>query len=595
MTESMPAFREIWVVSFEFSTLLQGQGNCPVPLCFEAKELVTGQLVRLTNCQLKALNQVPFIVEEDALVVVYDASQQMAGFLATGWPIPPNILDLYTEFRCLTNGRRVPCGNGLPGALSYFGLDAFRLGNVASGHDWLKRAVANRACKWPTDFAVCAVSDGSSVDALERLLSAMASTIDWPRALLRGAYAATVARVERTGIPIDINLFTSLSRHWEEIQLSLVAAVNSGFDAYDGLRFKVKRFQKYLDKKGFFWPLLKGGQLDLSDETFKVMSHRYPELSALRELRRTISKMRLSSLAIGDDGRNRCPLAMFASRTGRNQPSSSRFIFGQAVWMRSLIRPQPGYGLAYVDFLQQEFGIAAALSNDHKMMRAYQSGDPYLSFAKQAGAIPAWATKDTHPREREQFKTTVLAVQYGMGAESLATRLGTSPPHAQGLLDLHRMTYKKYWEWSDAVLNDAFLEGRLWTVFGWQLHTADEANDRSLRNFPLQANGAEILRLTCIQLIADGVKLCAPVHDAVLIEAPLSQLDAAVKHTQAVMSKASAAVLDGFCLESDAKHIRYPSRFVDERGAHMWSQVMHQLAMLEPGVASPDEMSELMT
>ena len=58
------------------------------------------------------------------------------------------------------------------------------------------------------------------------------------------------------------------------------------------------------------------------------------------------------------------------------------------------------------------------------MMNAYHSGDPYLAFAKQAGAAPADATKATHKAVREQFKACVLAVQYGMGGEALAQRIG---------------------------------------------------------------------------------------------------------------------------------------------------------------------------
>jgi len=61
-----------------------------------------------------------------------------------------------------------------------------------------------------------------------------------------------------------------------------------------------------------------------------------------------------------------------------------------------LIKPPPGHGVAYIDWQQQEFGIAAALSGDPLMMDAYRSGDPYLAFAKQAGATPADATKATH-------------------------------------------------------------------------------------------------------------------------------------------------------------------------------------------------------
>jgi DNA polymerase I len=74
--------------------------------------------------------------------------------------------------------------------------------------------------------------------------------------------------------------------------------------------------------------------------------------------------MRLSDLAVGSDGRNRTLLSAFRARTGRNQPSNTKFIFGPAVWLRGLIKPPPGHGIAYVDWSQQEFGIAAALSGD---------------------------------------------------------------------------------------------------------------------------------------------------------------------------------------------------------------------------------------
>jgi DNA polymerase I len=95
----------------------------------------------------------------------------------------------------------------------------------------------------------------------------------------------------------------------------------------------------------------------------------------------------------------------------------------------------------------------------------------------------------------------------------------------------------------------------------------------------MQANGAEMLRLACISLMGDGVRVCAPVHDAILIEAPLADLDAVVAHTQGVMRAASAAVLGGFMLESDAKIVRAPERYMDERGAAMWNMVMAKLGL----------------
>ena len=158
------------------------------------------------------------------------------------------------------------------------------------------------------------------------------------------------------------------------------------------------------------------------------------------------------------------------------------------------------------------------------MMEAYRSGDPYMAFAIQAGAVPSTATKKTHETEREQFKACVLAVQYGMGEESLAARIGQPVARARQLLALHRHTYRQFWQWSDNAVDEAVLGGRLWSGFGWQIHTRDEINERSLRNFPMQATGAEMLRIACIMLTEADIGVCAPVHDALLIEAPLLNL-----------------------------------------------------------------------
>jgi DNA polymerase I-like protein with 3'-5' exonuclease and polymerase domains len=284
--------------------------------------------------------------------------------------------------------------------------------------------------------------------------------------------------------------------------------------------------------------------------------------------------MRLNELAVGKDGRNRTMLSAFRARTGRNQPSNTKFIFGPSVWLRGLIQPPAGYGVAYIDWQQQEFGIAAALSGDPLMMEAYRSGDPYLAFAKQAGAAPACATKSTHKEVRDQFKSTVLAVQYGMGADSLAARIGQPPIRARELLRLHHETYRVFWRWSDAAVDYAMLKGSLYTVFGWRVHTSAGANERSLRNFPMQANGAEVLRLACCLGTEQGIEICAPVHDAVLICAPLHRLETDVVKMQELMRESSRIVLNGFELGTDASVVRHPDRYMDDRGTVMWQRVM---------------------
>jgi hypothetical protein len=421
----------------------------------------------------------------------------------------------------------------------------------------------------------------TDVDALAKLLPAMVPTIHVPQALNRGRYMVAVANMEWHGIPIDTNKLSIMREHWSSIQERLVDAINPRYGVYSGRTFKADRWAAYLVANGIPWPRLESGALALDDETFRQMAKRYPqEVGPIRELRHTLGQLRLNELAVGADGRNRCLLSPLRARTGRNQPSNSRFIFGPSAWLRSLIKPEPGRAVAYVDWSQQEFAIAGALSGDAAMMEAYQSGDPYLTFAKQAGAVPPDATKKSHPAERTRFKVCALAVQYGMGEQSLAASLGEPEIVGRELLRLHKQTYPAYWRWSQAAVDHAMLFRRLHTVFGWNLYVGPDANPRSLANFPCQANGAEMLRLACCLIVERGIRLLAPIHDAVLIEGPADGIESVVAETQAAMCDAGRIILDGFELRTDADVVVYPNRYSDERGLEMWGKVNGILADL---------------
>lgn len=247
------------------------------------------------------------------------------------------------------------------------------------------------------------------------------------------------------------------------------------------------------------------------------------------------------------------------------------------------MKPPEGYGVAYVDWEQQEFGIATALSGDQAMQAAYRSGDPYLAFAKQAGAVPDGATKETHSGVRELFKTCALGVQYGMGPETLGVRLGKPPCLARDLLRVHCNTYPTFWRWSDAAVDNAILYRSLHTVFGWRVHVGQDTNPRSLRNFPMQGNGSEMLRLACCLATDAGLEVCAPVHDAVLIAAPLDRIEADVALIRAAMAEASRVVLADFELRTEAKIIKWPDRYMDPRGERMWKEVWILIEEIEAG------------
>jgi DNA polymerase-1 len=565
-------YREIWLVDFEFLAL---PGERPNPVCLCALELRTGRLVRQWRDEFGLTP--PYSIGPDALFIAYFASAELGCHLALGWRQPARVLDLFIEFRSRTNGLPTPSGSGLIGALTYFGLDS--IGALEKDE---MRDLVLRGGPWSADERA-AILDycESDVRALARLSHVMGPQIDLPRALLRGRYMSAVARIEWAGVPIDVQRLELLRQHWDRLQDALIDEIDACYNVFDGCTFKIDRFAAWLAREHIPWPPLESGRPDLSDNAFRQMSRIYPVVSPLRELRSALADLRLNDLAVGRDGRNRTLLSPFRARTGRNQPSSTRFIFGPSVWLRGLIKPTEGHGIAYIDWSQQEFGIAASLSNDPLMQAAYNSGDCYLTFAKQAGAVPPDATRQSHPIERELFKSTVLAVQYGMEFKSLALRLNQPPALARNLLRAHRETYRTFWRWSDAAVDYATLTGSLSTVFGWDLHVSAETNHRSLRNYPMQSNGTEMLRLACCLATERGIEISAPIHDAVLVTAPLDQLDHHVAMTRSAMAEASRIVLNSFELRTDISFVKFPGRYSDPRGAVMWDRVMKLIAMQE--------------
>jgi hypothetical protein len=577
-------FREVWAVDFEF---IARDGTNPDPVCMVARELGSGQLLRLWRDELPAAP--PFPVDDGALFVAYYASAELGCFAELGWPMPVRVLDLYTEFRNATNRIALPIGAGLLGALSYHGLPA-----ITKGQKDEMRALVLRGGPWTPEErrAILDYCQHSDVDLLgpllERMLPAIQASPDGlGQALLRGRYTAAVARMERAGVPIDVGLLSRLRAQWGPIKRDLIAAIDKDYGVFEGATFKSGLFAGYLVDNGIDWPRSEFGRLKLDQETFRDMAQRYPQIEPLKDLRHTLAELRLEKLAVGPDGRNRVLLSPFGTRSGRNAPSNSRFIFGPSVWLRGLIKPAAGRALAYVDWRSQEVYIAAQLSGDPALMDAVLSGDPYLTFAKMAGLAPADATKETHKAIRDLCKTCVLGTNYGMQAQSLALRTGLSEIEAGYLLRRLAQTFPTFTAWADDVANVGQLTGHLSTVFGWTLRTQNITRSTALRNFPMQANGAEMLRLACCLATERGIDVCAPIHDAMLVEGPIGQIDDVVAGARAAMAEASRIVLDGLEIDTEAEIIAYPDRYADPRGAVMWDRITQLLDALD-GVDAPD-------
>jgi DNA polymerase-1 len=420
----------------------------------------------------------------------------------------------------------------------------------------------------------------TDVIALANLLPKMLPGLDLHRALIRGRYSGpAVSAMQHEGVPIDEPSLQFVLANWEGITDELIARIDVSYGVYDGRRFVEKRFEAYLKRHHIPWERTPHGHLKLDDDTFADACKAFWILEPLRNLRHSLGSMRLNALPIGHDGRNRCLLRQFAARTGRNQPSTAEFIFSPGVWMRFFIRPPPGFAIAYVDWSAAEFGIAAVLSGDRTMMSDYQTGDPHLSFAKAAGAVPEDATKDSHGAQRDPYKSCNFGVLYGMGPAALAGRVGDDCNDPEGwarrFMADHKRRYRAYWAWSEKVQDHALLCGYLKTVMGWHVRTSKgfNPNPRSMGNFPIQGGCADLMRIAACLATERGIPVCCPVHDAFLVCSPVERIGADVVAMKEAMAEASRIALGGFELGTDAKVFEYPKRYFDKRGVVMWETI----------------------
>jgi DNA polymerase family A len=583
-------FEEIWAHDFEFIAL---PGERPDVVCLSAVELRSGRTINLWRDELGG--QPPYRTDDKVAFVNFSGQAEMGCHLALGWSIPRNIIDLSAIFRCLTNGKAVPEGKGLIGMQRYYGFDAISSKRKDAMRDRILQGWPFTAEERERIIRYCA----SDVQPLGRLLVRVLPDIDLGVALYWGEFAAASAIMQHNGVPIDMENYPALADKsiWRSIRDEMVPAVDAEYGVYvrnaaGDWVFSMERWSAYLKREGIYdlWPRTDKGNLDMRRKTFENMSKGFPQLEALRQLRHTRDKMRKVKLAVGADGRNRTVLWPFQSKTGRTQPKASEWIFSPAVWLRSLIKPGPGTAIAYLDYSAMEFLLAASQSDGHcgpvnTMLDMYRSGDPYLAFSKKVGALPQSATKKSHGEVRDRYKVMLLSTQYGLWVTSLAARLKITEVEAREMLHQHREQFSQYWSWSDDFIQHAMQTGFIQTAMGWGYHVGivGAVNEKSLRNWPIQSAGADILRISCILAVRHGIKLLGPIHDAVLIEAPVDRIEADVALMREIMRRASRIVLNASAdgtheLRTDKTVVCYPNHYTDPRGDAIWEHVAQLIA-----------------
>ena len=489
----------------------------------------------------------------------------------------------------------------------------------------------------------------------------------------RGSYSVSTGKMETVGFPLKIEHVKNLRRNFASAENTLIedlVAKHYPFYVREKKRSsdligrwvdKEEKFIEFVKAHDLYatWPRTinkdTGKRTDTLSREDKVLAEYdgIPEIYAYRQTKKQIRQLnwfkepdeikRAKSGdffdSVGPDDRLRTFLGPFGTQTGRNAPKASRFILAMSSWLRCLIEPPPGKVIIGEDYASQEFGIAAIQSQDKNMIAAYESGDPYLFFAKKAGAVPedanpkwcknpilsiaeyfvgelphhlteeqrailpetarkTYANYVNYKFQRNLFKATTLGLQYGMGAAKLAVKLTAdmgikfTQDQAQQLINLHKRVYATFWQWAERIGHQYEREGCLILWDGWAL-LGDNDNILSVRNFPTQGGGGVIMREAVRLGHEKKLDILSPLHDALYALADEEHAERDSKILAECMTHAVKNVIgDSLSIRIDIDIHHHGEPWIEEKGEKYYKLLEKYL---HPMVTDSDRYQQLQT
>ena len=559
--------------------------------CVVAIDEVTGNEWHLTPDDLAKLSTPPWPTGDDVLTIAWAASAEWGAYRRLGWKVPrSDVVDLFYEFRLWKNCRRLPppppgaSQNGILNACYQFGIPA-----TESGHKEAMRNLCIENTKLePEDLkAVMAYCHDDVVETLKLFRKMLPTFTNWAQVVNRGRFAEVESNVKELGIPVDVDAIAKLTEGLPRLERSAISrAIDAGLDFWmpESGEVSQKGLAKYLVANRIPWDRTECGGLKTDRDTFKEAASARPIFQpAVDVLSIQKASHTFRGLAVGSDGRHRYYPAPFAGSTGRSQPRRNVFSLPKA--FRSIIKPAEGMAIASLDWKSQEVGISAALSGDANLMKVFQADDPYLAAAMLCGMAPPHATKGSHARIRSMFKVGLLAWLYGAGEWTLGRQLGVSQIEARDISKRFARTFPQYAAWTESMRHHGIMTGELETIHGWKRgcrfdpKRADgSVNPLALSNFPVQGAGGDLMRMASVLTLRNGVDVVGTVHDAIVIESTVAEIDRAVGITQRAMAGVCERVLQ-MPARVDVTVAKSPDRYRDPDGQPLWLQIATEVGV----------------
>lgn len=219
--------------------------------------------------------------------------------------------------------------------------------------------------------------------------------------------------------------------------------------------------------------------------------------------------------------------------------------------IREAFVPAEGYTLLAADYSQIELRIMAHLSQDKGLIKAFAAGEDIHRHT--ASEIFNIALEDVTSDQRRSAKAINFGLIYGMSAHGLSKQLGIERHQAADYMTTYFERYPGVKAYMNTTREQAKLDGYVETLLGRRLYLPEinasngmrrQYAERTAINAPMQGTAADIIKLAMINIQQwlqqnnNTIRMIMQVHDELVFEVPLDQIDNAKSNIEKYMVEA---------------------------------------------------------
>ncbi len=370
-----------------------------------------------------------------------------------------------------------------------------------------------------------------------------------------------LAKMEQNGVKIDVDILDEMSKANQKRLGELTQRIYE----IAGTQFNINSTQqlgKVLFEDMGIPPVKKTKTGYSTDVTVLEILAKEHEIARKLMEYRTISKLEstyvtaLPKLVNPETGRVHSSFNQTVASTGRLSSSNPNL---QNIPVRTEMGKEIRYAfvaesddkiLIAADYSQIELRILAMLSQDEKMINAFQQKKDIHS--ETASIIYEVPQNEVTADQRRYAKIINFGLMYGMGAFRVSNELNIPRKEAQEFIDNYFSKFPTIQNHIKKSIETATRKGYAETIFGRKLYLPELSSSNRQRvseaarvatNMPIQGSAADIIKIAMINLHEkikdnDDIEMIMQVHDELVFEVKKSKLEVAKKLIKTEMEKA---------------------------------------------------------